>query len=335
MGELSRHGVGDILQTLGVPVFLCPSPTETIETFTRTSKPILFTYQALRDQDYANIGESHTTSSLKEVDNEDEARAFGLLRECGLRDAPRERLHTPAKVAFQELLHARPLDPAHLNGQYRRKGMVEATRYEARLEHRIQVSLSSASANSDSSVFVRDLYHDIWRPRPFRHQATLWRPDSRLGETMRRYLSAGSIATWTLGICGLLWTFFGLRPETSIGPGSTGADLLVYFLCFSLFLVYGGLGFNLLQNICRESSAVSQEQWKQLLKWGLALVLFQVSVFVVGLRLASGSAEVSPRTSVAILYALIMWCVSLVLVFRGYAILEDSPPSKSFNSYAG
>ncbi|WP_376694506.1 phosphoadenosine phosphosulfate reductase domain-containing protein [Wenzhouxiangella sp. EGI_FJ10409] len=43
-------------------------------------------YRPLRDHGYVSIGDWHTTRSLKEVDNEDEARFFGLMRECGLHD---------------------------------------------------------------------------------------------------------------------------------------------------------------------------------------------------------------------------------------------------------
>lgn len=43
-------------------------------------------YHPLREQGYVSIGDWHTTRSLKEVDSEDEARFFGLVRECGLHD---------------------------------------------------------------------------------------------------------------------------------------------------------------------------------------------------------------------------------------------------------
>jgi len=41
-------------------------------------------YHPLREQGYVSIGDWHTTRSLSEVDSEDQARFFGLMRECGL-----------------------------------------------------------------------------------------------------------------------------------------------------------------------------------------------------------------------------------------------------------
>lgn len=41
-------------------------------------------YHPLRERGYVSIGDWHTTRSLSEVDSEDQARFFGLMRECGL-----------------------------------------------------------------------------------------------------------------------------------------------------------------------------------------------------------------------------------------------------------
>lgn len=45
-------------------------------------------YHPLRDEGYVSIGDWHTTRSLKDVDSEEEARFFGLIRECGLHELP-------------------------------------------------------------------------------------------------------------------------------------------------------------------------------------------------------------------------------------------------------
>jgi len=43
-------------------------------------------YHPLRDRGYISIGDWHTTRSLKEVNDEQETRFHGLLRECGLHE---------------------------------------------------------------------------------------------------------------------------------------------------------------------------------------------------------------------------------------------------------
>ncbi|HLR17594.1 MAG TPA: phosphoadenylyl-sulfate reductase [Alcanivoracaceae bacterium] len=43
-------------------------------------------YHPLYEEGYISIGDWHTTRALKDIDNEEEARFFGLLRECGLHD---------------------------------------------------------------------------------------------------------------------------------------------------------------------------------------------------------------------------------------------------------
>jgi len=45
-------------------------------------------YHPLREKGYVSIGDWHTTRSLQEVDSVEEARFFGLLRECGLHELP-------------------------------------------------------------------------------------------------------------------------------------------------------------------------------------------------------------------------------------------------------
>lgn len=45
-------------------------------------------YHPLREEGYISIGDWHTTRSLKDVDTEEEARFFGLMRECGLHELP-------------------------------------------------------------------------------------------------------------------------------------------------------------------------------------------------------------------------------------------------------
>lgn len=45
-------------------------------------------YHPLYDEGYISIGDWHTTRALKDIDNEEEARFFGLMRECGLHDLP-------------------------------------------------------------------------------------------------------------------------------------------------------------------------------------------------------------------------------------------------------
>ncbi len=41
-------------------------------------------YHPLRDQGYVSVGDWHTTRALKDVDDPEQARFFGLTRECGL-----------------------------------------------------------------------------------------------------------------------------------------------------------------------------------------------------------------------------------------------------------
>ncbi|MFU8832049.1 MAG: phosphoadenylyl-sulfate reductase [Wenzhouxiangella sp.] len=41
-------------------------------------------YHPLRDKGYVSIGDWHTTRALKDIDSADQARFFGLVRECGL-----------------------------------------------------------------------------------------------------------------------------------------------------------------------------------------------------------------------------------------------------------
>jgi len=45
-------------------------------------------YHPLREKGYVSIGDWHTTRSLQEVDSVEEARFFGLMRECGLHELP-------------------------------------------------------------------------------------------------------------------------------------------------------------------------------------------------------------------------------------------------------
>lgn len=45
-------------------------------------------YHPLYEEGYISIGDWHTTRALKDVDTEEEARFFGLMRECGLHDLP-------------------------------------------------------------------------------------------------------------------------------------------------------------------------------------------------------------------------------------------------------
>jgi len=45
-------------------------------------------YHPLRERGYISIGDWHTTRSLAEIDQENEARFFGLMRECGLHELP-------------------------------------------------------------------------------------------------------------------------------------------------------------------------------------------------------------------------------------------------------
>jgi phosphoadenosine phosphosulfate reductase len=41
-------------------------------------------YHPLREQGYVSIGDWHTTKALKDIETTDQARFFGLVRECGL-----------------------------------------------------------------------------------------------------------------------------------------------------------------------------------------------------------------------------------------------------------
>ena len=43
-------------------------------------------YHPLREAGYISIGDWHSTQSLQEVDSPEQARFFGLMRECGLHD---------------------------------------------------------------------------------------------------------------------------------------------------------------------------------------------------------------------------------------------------------
>lgn len=43
-------------------------------------------YHPLRDQGYISVGDWHTTRALKDIDSPDQARFFGLTRECGLHE---------------------------------------------------------------------------------------------------------------------------------------------------------------------------------------------------------------------------------------------------------
>ncbi len=45
-------------------------------------------YHPLREQGYISIGDWHSTRSLKDIDNVEQARFFGLTRECGLHELP-------------------------------------------------------------------------------------------------------------------------------------------------------------------------------------------------------------------------------------------------------
>ncbi|MCH8476934.1 MAG: phosphoadenylyl-sulfate reductase [Wenzhouxiangella sp.] len=53
-------------------------------------------YHPLRERGYVSIGDWHTTRSLADIDDESQARFFGLLRECGLHDLPDKQHHKPA-----------------------------------------------------------------------------------------------------------------------------------------------------------------------------------------------------------------------------------------------
>jgi len=48
-------------------------------------------YHPLWDQGYVSIGDYHTSRPLSAVENEEEARFFGLVRECGLHEPERYR----------------------------------------------------------------------------------------------------------------------------------------------------------------------------------------------------------------------------------------------------
>lgn len=45
-------------------------------------------YHPLREHGYISIGDWHSTRSLKDIDSVDQARFFGLTRECGLHELP-------------------------------------------------------------------------------------------------------------------------------------------------------------------------------------------------------------------------------------------------------
>ncbi|QOC22653.1 phosphoadenylyl-sulfate reductase [Wenzhouxiangella sp. AB-CW3] len=45
-------------------------------------------YHPLRERGYVSIGDWHTTRSLDQVESREEARFFGLMRECGLHELP-------------------------------------------------------------------------------------------------------------------------------------------------------------------------------------------------------------------------------------------------------
>jgi len=51
-------------------------------------------YHPLYEEGYISIGDWHTTRALKDIDNEDDARFFGLMRECGLHDLPEPNSHS-------------------------------------------------------------------------------------------------------------------------------------------------------------------------------------------------------------------------------------------------
>src|SRR5699024_11933796 len=51
-------------------------------------------YHPLYEEGYISIGDWHTTRALKDIENEEEARFFGLMRECGLHDLPEPNSHS-------------------------------------------------------------------------------------------------------------------------------------------------------------------------------------------------------------------------------------------------
>jgi phosphoadenosine phosphosulfate reductase len=46
-------------------------------------------YHPLRDQGYMSIGDRHTSLPLSAVENEEDSRFYGLVRECGLHEPER------------------------------------------------------------------------------------------------------------------------------------------------------------------------------------------------------------------------------------------------------
>lgn len=51
-------------------------------------------YHPLYEQGYTSIGDWHTTRALKDMKSDEDARFFGLMRECGLHDLPETNSHS-------------------------------------------------------------------------------------------------------------------------------------------------------------------------------------------------------------------------------------------------